>query len=229
MSKTVSDAVLPPGVHECTLDLTSGDQLRYTMAIPDAYAQGRPVPLILALHYGWSGTPEPPPFYGKGLILDLVLPALAELEAIIVAPDCPEEDWAHPGSEVAVVALLDQVCGTYTIDPDRILIVGYSLGAMGTWHLAAGHGERFSAAIAISGWCQEEAFAQIGAIPLYVIHSRDDEVVPLEHMESVVEALREQGRSIEFVTVEGITHFQTWRFADILRDAVPWIHQVWSE
>lgn len=223
MSKTLWS----PGVHECIVELP-GRRLRCTVAIPEAYDPGPPAPLILALHYGWSGTQEPPPFYGKGLILDLVRPALADLEAILLAPDCPQQDWSHPESEDAVLALLDWAAQTYVIDPDRTVITGYSLGAAGTWHLAARHGERFSAAIPISGWCPQEGLAEI-RVPLYVIHSRQDEVFPFEHAESAVQQLRERGRRVEFVTVDGITHFETWRFAGVLRQALPWIRRVWGD
>jgi predicted peptidase len=228
MGKTVSDPMRSPGVHGRTLDLPSGERLRYTIAIPDVYAGSRAAPLILALHYGWSGTQEPPPFYGKGLILDLVGPALAELEAILLAPDCLQQDWTHPESESAVLALLDWAAQTYAIDADRIVITGYSLGAAGTWHLAVRHGERFSAAIPISGWCPQEALPET-QLPLYVIHSREDEVFRFEHTESVVQQLRERGRRVEFVTVDGITHFETWRFAEVLRQALPWIRRVWGD
>jgi predicted peptidase len=227
MGKTVSDPMRSPGVHGRTLDLPSGDRLRYTIAIPDVYAGSRAAPLVLALHYGWSGAPEPPPFYAKGLILDLVQPALADLEAILLAPDCPQQDWTHPKSEDAVLALLDWAGQTCVSDPDRIVITGYSLGGAGTWHLAARYGERFSAAIPISGWCPQEALSEI-QVPLYVIHSREDELFPFEHTASVVQQLREQGKQVEFVRVEGISHFETWRFAEVLRQALPWIRLVWG-
>lgn len=56
----------------------------YTLAIPASYTGDESVPLVLALHYGGHGAP----YFGRGVLTGLVEPALRELEAIIVAPDC---------------------------------------------------------------------------------------------------------------------------------------------
>ena len=105
------------------------------------------MPLILALHYGGHGAP----YYGKDILTGLVEPALREVEAIIVAPDCTGDDWTDAQSEEDVIALLDHVQGAYNIDPQRILVTGYSMGGIGTWHLAARHQDRFTAALVMAG------------------------------------------------------------------------------
>jgi len=56
-------------------------------------AQEKPV----ALHYGGEVTP----FYSKGFMTSLVEPALEDLGAIIVAPDCPSKGWTNAASKAA--------------------------------------------------------------------------------------------------------------------------------
>lgn len=211
------------------MQLSDGSQILYAVSVPDGYDGGEAVPLVLALHYGWGGDGPPPPNYGEGHMRLLVEPALRELGAIIVAPDCPApaRRWSEPGSDRAVMELLDHVRSEYRIDPDRILVTGFSLGGQGSWFMAAEHPEIFSAAIPMAGWAQPDWLEKMGDMPLYVIHARNDEVVPFAAAEEAVAAVEARGVPVELVVVEKLTHYDTARYVTYLRDAVPWIQSVW--
>lgn len=202
--------------------LQPGDR-RYTIAVPTNYTTDQPVPLVLTLHFGGYVTP----FYGRHILAGLVQPALRELGAIIVAPDCTASDWTHPRSEEDVLALLDHIQDSYVVDPGKILITGYSKGGRGTWYLAARHQERFAAAVVMAGWPQSDVVDVEWEIPLYVIHSREDEVIPLQPTATAVKQLQAKGVPVELVVLEGVTHYETNRFVEPLRGAVPWIEKVW--
>jgi predicted peptidase len=212
-------------MHQQVLDLAAGGRLRYTLAVPEPVPG--PLPLVLALHYGWDGG-RPPAFYGGGLLSGLVGPALAALDALLAAPDCPGRDWAAPESEAAVLALLEHLGTAYPLDDRRTLVTGYSLGGMGAWHMASRHPGLFRAGVVMAGWPAAGA-VELLAVPLYLIHSRADEVVPIGPTEAAVAQLRAQGKAVELVTVEGITHYQVDRFVPLLRAAVPWVRGVWRE
>jgi len=66
-------------------------------------------------------------------------------------------------------------------------------------------------------------------VPLYVIHSRDDEFMPLEPTKYTVNSLVEQGAEIEFRILEGITHFETYRYIEPLKSVIPWLDSLWQE
>lgn len=218
---TTIQAASEPAVREEVL--APGGQ-RYTISIPDGYKPAKPVPLVLALHYGGTVTP----YYGKPFLANLVEPALRKLGAIIVAPDCTAGRWTDPQAETDVLALLDHVEKTWAIDPSMTLITGYSMGGMGTWALAARHQDRFAAAVILAGQPQPEIADVAWRIPLYVIHSRDDEVVPLAPTAEMVKVLQARGVDVELVVVEGLTHYQVPRFVPYLRAAVPWIKKAWK-
>ena len=209
------------GIHE---QILSRRGQRYTIAIPDGYADDA-VPLIVALHWGGVVTP----FYGRSILAYLVEPALRELGAIIVAPDCLHGDWTNPQSESEVIALLEHLQDSYNIDVNRTVITGYSKGGMGTWYLAARNQDRFAAAVPMAGHPQPDSADVKWEIPLYVIHSRRDEVIPFEQTAQVVDQLRERGIAVEFVLLDGVTHYETDRFVVPLRATVPWIRKVWAE
>ena len=200
------------------------DGHRYTVGIPHRYTGNRPVPLVLALHYGGTVTP----FYGKGMLVGLVEPALRELGALIVAPDCPDSNWTDPRTEAAVLRLIDHIQDSYAIAPQTTLIMGYSMGGQGTWFLSARHQDRFTAALIMAGLPPADILDVEWEIPLYVIHSRQDDVMPWESTEVVAKQLQAKGVSVEFVVLDGIGHYETNRFVEPLRAAVPWIERVWS-
>ena len=200
---------------------------RYTLALPADYTGDHPAPLVLALHYGGQVTP----YYGRGLLAGLVEPALRGLEAIIVAPDCPivTTDWTHPDSETYVLELLDHIQATYAIDAQRMLITGYSMGGIGTWYLAALHQKRFAAALPMAAHPPKTAVDVDWRIPLHIIHSRRDELFPLEPVEATVDQLKAKGVAIALVVLDNITHYETHRFVEPLREAIPWIERAWQQ
>jgi predicted peptidase len=216
---------MPTHLYQQTLPLDSDRNLRCTVAVPEPL--GDPVPLVLALHYGWDGG-APAAFYGQGVLTGLVGPALAALGALIAAPDCPGPDWTAPESEAALSALWGHLHATYALDDRRTLVTGYSLGGMGTWHLASRHPERFRAAIAMAGWPAPGSVERL-AVPLYAIHSRDDEVISIAPTVAAVAALRARGHPVEFVTLEGITHYEVEPFGRPLQAAAAWVQGVWGE
>jgi predicted peptidase len=207
-----------PSIYQRTLD-----GQRYTLSIPQGFQPEQPSPLILALHYAGHGEP----YYGKAIVTELVEPALRPLDAVIVSPDCPGENWTEHESEAAVFDLLDAVEAAYTIDPGRRLVTGYSMGGIGAWFYAARQAHRFSAAVILSGRPPDNAAAIPWKLPLYVIHSRDDELISFEQTAQAVRALKAEGVEIEFQPLEEITHFETYRFVKPLREAVPWVQDMW--
>lgn len=211
-------------VYEKTLALEPGAGLRYTLAVPPSFSADRPYPLILALHYGGQVTP----YYGKGFLTNLVLPALRDLDAIMIAPDCPGEGWTDPVSERAVLALLQAIQQDYPIERRRLLITGYSMGATGTWHYVFSHQGFFSAAIPISGMPPKGIILADPGTPILAIHSRDDELFPLDAVRKFIRACEAQKIKVELRLVAGLSHYRFEQFVPALREAVPWIRRTWG-
>lgn len=212
---------LQPGIHTC---LFQARAQRYTLSIPVGYDAEKPVPLVVALHWGGVVTP----FYSQPFLEGLVEPALQELGALIVAPDCQHGVWTNPDSESEVLALVDYLGAQFNIDPDRVTLTGYSLGGAGTWYLAGRHQEVFSAAVPVAGMPQVDTARIAWGIPLYVIHSKIDNVMPFLPTEIVVNELQKGGMPVEFVALEGLPHYETSGYIPPLRKIVPWLNKIWA-
>jgi len=229
------------------LTLDDGSGLRYAIAVPEGYDGSEEVPLILALHFGWGEAL--PPNYSAVFLEILVEPALRDLGAIIVAPLCPGRSWTEPRAEEGVLALLEHVRDEYRIDVDRVVVTGFSLGGMGTWYFASRYPELFSAAISMagvpviassteSGGRSVQRFVESGSfdwparlvnLPIYVLHSRDDELIPIAPVEAAVAELEALGSNVEFMAIDaGIGHHETPRYVPYLAQVVPWVREVWA-
>jgi predicted peptidase len=206
------------------MELASGTTLRYTLALPPSSSPDRSYPLVVALHYGGRVTP----YYGKPFMMNLVLPALGGLDAIMVAPDCPGEGWTDPLSEEAVLALIRRVEKDRAVDPRRLVLMGFSLGAIGTWKLALERPALFSAAIPVSGMPPRGVVVGPAGPPFLVIHSLSDEIFPLEPLRKFIRFCEEQGLRIELHPVPGLSHYAYDCFVPALREAVPWLKGVWE-
>ena len=218
--------VFTPGLHELTLTRAGEPGIGYAISIPPSYSPfpSTPVPLILALHYGIGN--EDSTGVGADLVKGIIGPALKELGAIIIAPDSVRGNWSTSENEKAVNVLLDMVMAQYAIDKNRVAVTGYSMGGTGSWHLAEKFPERFSAVLPMAS--RPPASAVGWRLPVLAIHSRDDQVVPFDPAEARIAELQKAGVNAKLIPVTGITHYETYRFRDALRQAVPWLREVWK-
>ncbi len=222
---TETQLPVTPGIYEKTLTLKNTTTLRYTLSIPGSFSAERPVPLVTALHYGGPVTP----WYGKGYLTTLVEPALRELDAVIAAPDCPGNGWDNPSSESAILSMVDHIKQYYNINTGQILITGFSMGGIGTWYMAARYPHIFSAAVPISSIANEKTLEMIKDVPIYAIHSKQDEIFSIKPVREMVREMESKGAPVHLEIVEGISHYNTGLFAEPLRAAVPWIKKIWKE
>jgi len=210
-----------------TLTLEDGTLLRYGLTVPEI-APGERVPLVLGLHYGWSLGQTPPAYYGRDYMDILLVRGLGELNAVIVAPDSLASRWSDPINDAALLQLVAAIRDDFPVDPDRIVVTGFSLCGMGAWSFAARHPDLVSAAIPMAGRPSDEAFDNWENVPVYAIHGGADELVPSSPAREAVAALADRGVAAAFVEVPGLSHFETVRYADALNDAIAWLHGVWS-
>lgn len=213
--------VVGPPVDTRVLERAGEPPIYYSISIPKKYLPSKAAPLVLALHFG--GDPEGA---GRAVLEILVAQGLADLGAVIVAPDSKGGAWNTAANEHAVNLLIDDVLKNYNIDPKKIVVTGFSMGGAGAWYYGMKYPDRFSAVIPIAG--TPPASIAKWRLPVFAIHSRDDEVVPIAATERAIAELRKNGTRAELIELAGIKHHQTYRFVDALRRAVPWLNEVWK-
>jgi predicted peptidase len=216
-----------PSVEQRSLRVAdTGTVLLYGVSVPAGKDVREPLPLVLVLHpTNTRGTY----YYGASLMRQIFSPALNNLDAIMIAPDCPARDWTDPKAERALIALVENVITEYGVDRRRVLIAGFSMGAQGVWFMESRHTDMFTAAIVIAGSARNEPTENLGKIPTYVIHSRDDQVVPFQSAQQTVQELQKIGREVKLDALEGPRHYDMTQYVEAIRRAGQWVGEHWSK
>jgi predicted peptidase len=152
--------------------------------------------LLLFLHGSGSSGGDLDEIAGTGL------PKRArdvDLPFVIVAPQCPAgDDWTYPTQQRRLSQLVDSMSAQYKIDPQRMLLTGYSMGGFAVWDLAYAHPHRFAAIVPICGRGSPARAATIKHLPAWVFHGAQDRAITVKASRKMVEALRACGATVRY-------------------------------
>ena len=218
------DAQAQARISNRTLAVAEVGTITYGISVPGNISDHRPRPLVVALHPGGERIVN----YGSLFMRQIVGPGLADLGAVMVAPDCPAPSWTDPAAERGVLALVEEVRREYAIDARRILVTGFSMGGRGTWFMAADHRDLFTGAIAMAAPTGDLPQDRLARIPTFVIHSRDDQVVPFGPAEQNARQLETLGRPIAFEALRGPGHYDMGAYVEPLQRAGRWMARRWA-
>ena len=109
--------------------------------------------------------------------------------------------------------LVDTIMDTFPIDPDRVYVLGHSMGGFGTWNAICQQPERFAAAIPSAGGCEPwNDIERIVDVPIWAFHGTNDETVPFELTQDSYQRLEKLGGNIKFTQLDGVGHGQDQTF-----------------
>lgn len=215
-----------------------GLTLPYRIFIPTTYKAGTPIPLVLALHgSGERGDNNTAQLTANKLATTWALDTVqAKHPSIVVAPQCPLSDsWVDyykPVNSVAirpslgkVVELLDSLEVQFTLDKERLYVVGLSMGGFASWELLARYPGRFAAAVPICGAGDTTKAALMKNTPIWAFHGAADPTVPVAGSRTMIAALRKVGTNPEpkYTEYPGVGH-DSWTNAMKDPNLVPWLY-----
>jgi predicted peptidase len=94
----------------------------------------------------------------------------------------------------------------YSVDPDRIYLIGHSMGAIGTWALAAKYSDLWAAVAPFSGLGAPATAARMKHIPQIVVHGDRDPTVNVSGSRAMVAEMRKLGMDVTYIEVHGGNH-----------------------
>jgi phospholipase/carboxylesterase len=191
--------------------------------------RGRPRgPLIIMLH-GLSGDEN------VMWIFDHALPGDATVIAprALYASGCGGASWARSvvrdelddvdfGEALKVLArFMAEVIELYQIDPQRVILMGFSQGAALSYAYSLLYPESLRGVIALAGFLptRAPAEAQAASLPAYLIlHGTHDEAVPIDRARAARSVLESRGASVEYhehrvghkVSAQGMKEIAQW-------------------
>lgn len=197
---------MPTSVQEFNGQSTKTVKFNYLRYLPADYQADteKRWPFILFLH-GMGERGHDFDLLRKYNVLPIVEAEMPDFPAIIVSPQCPAlSTWIHQLD--ALSAFLDELENTLAIDPQRIYVMGYSMGAEGAWELLAHNPQRFAAAVPICGITRPELAPLHHHIPTWIFHGAVDDVVPMKYSDQMYDALRLLDANVQYTIYHSSGH-----------------------
>ena len=187
-------------------DSTTNDSMVYRMMRPLVYDSLNPAdeyPLFLWLHpngnQGYNNMNQI-----KGWANEWANPNIrADYPGFILAPQLPPNtSWT--GMMNNVIALLDYMKDTWSIDDDRVYIGGYSLGAFGVWSATLNHQSNFAAGFPIAGFTNLPNVTDLSGFPLWVFYGENDGSVAAAR--NLISIIRNDGGTPIYTEFPNVNH-----------------------
>jgi predicted peptidase len=198
-----------------------GKNYQYRVRLPKDRDPNKRIAVMLFLHgSGSRGSDNIAQLDGFRWAIE---PLKDKFDMIAVLPQCEEDSfWSAQNMAEYSLAALDQTVTEFNGDPERLYLVGFSLGGYGVWQIAAANPEKFAALVPVAGGVvgkypinprdraaiipsvgdmleSPQPYVQvarsIGQTPVWVFHGAKDESVPVEYSRQMIEALDAQGRT----------------------------------
>ena len=105
-----------------------------------------------------------------------------------------------------VLDVMDAAMSRYSVDPDRVYLMGNSMGGMGTWYLGTLYAERFAAIAPFCGRFGTTFLPNLRNVKTWVVHGNADETVPVDYDRAAVRKLTELGYDVRYDEIPDGTH-----------------------
>ena len=199
-------------------EVRTNETLPYLIRRPRAVS-GR-CPAILFLHgAGTRGTDisalENNPFFApKNWISD------ADSPFLVFAPLCTKDTWFDVFEQLQ--AFVRMVAAHPEVDPDRLYLLGNSMGGYGAWQLAMTMPEYFGALVPVCGGGMAWNAGRLANVPVWAFHGEQDDTVPVQESVLMVEALRKAGGEAKLTLLPDCGH-NSWDHAYESRELLSWL------
>lgn len=195
----------------------ANEVMPYRVYVPQAYAAAKPTPLVIALH-GLGANEDS--FFDSYAQLP---PKLAEKHGFLMAAPLGYRVDGFYGSRIMgagdvaarrrgeysekdVLEVLRLMKSMYNVDQSRIYLMGHSMGAIGTWALAAKYPQIWAALVPFSGTGSPALADAMKGIPQLVVHGDADNTVNVSGSRNMVAALKKAGADVTYIEVAGGSH-----------------------
>ena len=141
---------------------------------------------------------------------------LLKKDFTVLIPQCGRfADYGLPAYIAAVKELSEKVAADAGADTGRIYCMGLSMGGRCTWLSAYLFPDHYACAMPMMGELDHpalpdpltpESLSHMKDLPIWVSHSEDDTVLPINRDDETVAVLRELGAPVKYTRVDGKGH-----------------------
>ena len=185
----------------------------YDLTVPQI-RKGDKAPLFIILH-GGVGSKNYTKFSEC-----LIAPGLKDAKGFIFSPSAAWRTWTLHYLEKRILDFIYLAKKHWPIDPNKIVLVGYSNGAIAGWKYAKDHSDIFSAMILMGSHCKVKEKLNI---PIYVIQGTKDKLFPIRKVRKRISEAKKLGCNITFIEAEGKTHIKACEYKNTLKTSNLWL------
>ena len=193
------------------------EKMQYHYFKPDGLEAGEKYPLLIYVH--GAG--------GRGHDLSIVtFPYRLEsyvkdhsMKMIIAAPLCEYDNWFSCFSEL--IAWVKYMSTSEQVDPDRVYVMGSSMGGFATWQLLECIPEVFAAAAPVCGGGMAWNAYRMKDIPIRAFHGALDTAVDPSESKKMVDMVNATGGHAELIMFPNASH-NAWDPAIDQTDLMEW-------
>lgn len=226
---------LDPLFERCTYTAKDGFKLKYRLYVPEDYDPSKAYPCLLFLHGVGERGDDNAAQIKVGLPCMFTDADSPVYESIVIAPQCPTDyHWVMDSSSdskpmKAVIAILDEVCQTYSVNRNRIYVTGLSMGGYGTWGALSRHSKLFAAGMPLCGGGDPSYARVLSKIPIRIFHDRNDGTVPVEASVQMYKAIKSVSDPdnilVSFKILTGYGH-AIWDYVYSDRENIDWLFSI---
>ena len=193
--------------------------LNYLIGYPDDYVEGERRPVLFFLH--GAGTRGADLGFLAGNVFFTSVVKLENFPFIVIAPQCPADStWFDHFP--ALKSLYAEAATADFADPDRVYLMGLSMGGYGTWQLAMSCPEYTAAAVPICGGGMYWNAGRLKNVPIWAHHGDIDPTVYLTESENMVNAVNRTGGNARLTVYEGVAH-PSWLKVYASQEVFDWL------
>jgi predicted esterase len=192
-------------------ETVAGAEVRYLIHVPPGPPPEAGWPVVVAVH-GMGGDERM--FFG-GYGGGSIRPLADRHGMAVITP-------AAPLSTVALIGLVDNVAGRYSLDATRLALLGHSMGAGVVSHAAGEQPERVRAVACLAGSCAAAGPAG-QAVPVFMAAGALDPLFRVDMLRQQAEALAGAGREVVFRSFDEEGH--TLLVGEALPQVMEWLAQ----
>ena len=224
---------------------SKNDTLNYRILYPKNFDSSKRYSVILFLHgSGERGNNnESQLVHGSKLFLDNY--ESEAFPAIVIAPQCPLEDyWSNVKREESkkglkkykfkrkgkptkalkmVIDFMDVFIKNPYVKKDQVYVGGLSMGGMGTFDILKWRADMFAAAFPICGGGHPKSVKKYANnVSFWIFHGGEDDVVHPYFSLTMLTALQKQRADVRFTYLENNNH-NSWDSAFAEPELFPWL------
>ena len=179
-----------------------GERVPFRLYVPSGFDASKRSPLVVALH-GAGGDENAFMERYQGLYKQEAQ-ARGYLAAAVNGRGPYTGYRGAAGQDVLDVT--DLVQRLWPVDPDRVYLMGHSMGGIGTVLVGFDHPERFAALAPIAGFGAPSQLAKDPGMPIFLGQGDRDALIPVEGARAFHQAAKTAGRDVEYVEKAGTDH-----------------------